>query len=92
MIGIMPASKENIVDKLRNKDHVNIFIHMLNFISSNSPELSFIFGETLNVSLFNSHIWTLFDFTLQVTIAVGGVREVCLGTQVDADVLYIKRR
>ncbi|XP_024403325.1 diacylglycerol O-acyltransferase 2 [Physcomitrium patens] len=48
MIGIMPASKENIVDKLRNKDHV--------------------------------------------TIAVGGVREVCLGTQVDADVLYIKRR
>ena len=24
MIGIMPASKDNIVDKLRNKDHVSI--------------------------------------------------------------------
>lgn len=48
IIGIMPASKKNIVDKLRNKDHV--------------------------------------------TIAVGGVKEVCLGTQDDADYLYLKRR
>lgn len=47
-IGAMPASKQNIVEKLRNKDHV--------------------------------------------TIAVGGVREVILGTQDDADKLFLKRR
>lgn len=29
---------------------------------------------------------------MQVTIAVGGVREVCLGTQDDADFLYLKKR
>jgi hypothetical protein len=29
---------------------------------------------------------------LKVTIAVGGVREVYLGTQDDADVLYLKKR
>jgi len=27
MIGAMPVSKKNIVDKLRNKDHVNIPLH-----------------------------------------------------------------
>jgi len=48
MIGAMPADKKNIVEKLRNKDHV--------------------------------------------VIAVGGVREVCLGTQDDADLLYLKNR
>ncbi|KAH8946232.1 hypothetical protein BDL97_12G083100 [Sphagnum fallax] len=48
MIGIIPADKHLIVDKLRKKNHV--------------------------------------------TIAVGGVREVLLGTQDDADVLYLKKR
>lgn len=48
IIGIMPASKKDIVDKLRNKDHV--------------------------------------------TIAVGGVKEVCLGTQDHADFLYLRKR
>ena len=29
---------------------------------------------------------------MQVTIAVGGVREVCLGTSDDVDLLYLKKR
>lgn len=56
MIGIMLVSKENIVDKFRNKDYVNIFIYMFNFILLNSFELFFIFGEILNVLLFNLYI------------------------------------
>ena len=46
MIGVMPASKKNIVDKLRNKDHVSILSTHATFDSMIHRTSTNVFGSS----------------------------------------------